>query len=272
MGAVRVPSAARRLRARSRRRGRGSELWPGRGPVDPVGGHAARMMADALWVEKLGAAEAADAMRRPAEWVQGVVDGTVDPTLDELELAVNAIGLETRVSVDATGRSWPPVAHDREKLADKIARHRALDSEMYGEAWVQRGPPQPGATARLFSAGPGRSDGGGWAAVLTRNCLFDVGATAEQLACRAGIGAERARGLASGEWKPAAGEFERILASAGVRMAIRLEEYETHDDEHQARWEADPEGYEARIEATRREIQSWQPVQRTKTAATPTTS
>ena len=226
------------------------------------------MMADALWIEKLGAAEAAEAMCRPAEWVQGVVDGTVDPTLDELEVAVNAIGLETRVSVDATGRSWPPVAHDREKLADRIARHRALDSEMYGEAWIQRGPPQPGATARLFSAGPGRSDGGGWAAILTRNCLSELGATAEQLAYRAGVGADQAGRLASGEWKPAAGEFERILASLGVRMAIRLEEYEIQDDAEQAAWEADPEEYEARIEATRREIQSWEPIPKTKTATT----
>ena len=241
-----------------RRRPPASVSGSGRRPLEPEGGQPARMMADALWIEKLTAAEAAEAMRRPAEWVQQVLSGAVDPTLDELEIALNAIGLEARISIADCGRSWPPLPrHDREKLAAKIARHRALDEEMFGEAWIQRGPPQPGATARMFGAGPGRTDGGGWAAILTRNTLSDLGITAAELGSRAGIGTEKAEHLASGEWRPPAGCFERILASVGMPMSIRLEEYETHDDEHQARWEADPAGYEARIDAIREEVHSW---------------
>ena len=227
------------------------------------------MMADGLWVEKLTAAEAAEAMRRPAEWVAGVADGTIDPTLDELEVALNAIGLETRIAINTTRPLWDMhVRHNREELADRIARNRALDEQMHGEAHVQREPPQPGAQARLYGAGPGRTDGGGWAATLTRNCLSEIGITAGELADRAGIAPELAAQLANGEWKPASGEFERILAAIGVPMAIRLEEYEWHDDAEQAAWEADPEGYEKSIEAIRAEVQSWEPIHKKQATLT----
>ena len=261
----------RRLRNLVRRatRRRDPQPWPGRDPIEPQGGQAARMMADALWVEKLTAAEAAEAMRRPVEWVQGVVDGTVELTLDELELAVNAIGLETRIAINPAGPLWDMhVRHNREKLAAKIARERALDFEMYGETWIQRGPPQPGATARLFFVGPGRTDGGGWAAILTRNCLSGIGISAEQLAARAGIPDERAEQLASGEWMPVVAEFERILAACGVPMAIRLEAYEHDDDDAHAYWESGPEDYEARINSIRQEIQSWKPIPKAQTPPT----
>ena len=242
--------------------------WPGRGPVEPVGGQAARMMSDGLWIEGLDAAGAAEAMRRPAEWVVGVAGGTIDPTLDELEVSLNAIGLETRIDINTTGPLRPMHArHNREKLAEKIARHRAL-----GEVWIQRGPPQPGAKARLFSAGPGRTDGGGWAAILTRQCLWQIGVTVEQFAARAGIAPDAAARLASGDWKPQAGHFERILAACGVPMAIRLEEYDPHDDYEQAEWEADPEGYEKQIEAIREEIQSWEPIDAAQSQTMPTSS
>ena len=151
--------ALARLRAKSRRRrppARSGVLSP---PVEPVGAQAARIMADALRIEQVTAEQAARACERDPDWVQGVIDGAVDPTLDELELALNAIGLETRVSLGLPDEPWPPaVSHDRERIADTIRRHRALDTEMYAQVWIRRTPPQPGATARLFGAGPGRQD------------------------------------------------------------------------------------------------------------------
>ena len=259
---------SRRIRNRRADRRRNSQPWPGPEPIEPLGGQAARIMEDALWIEKLSAAEAAEAMRRPVEWVQGVVDGTFEPTLDELELAVNAIDLETRIAARGGSRRLPSFAYHRQKLADKIARHRDLDLEMYGETRIQRGPPQPGATARLFGVGPGRTDGGGWAAILTRSCLSEIGITAQQLAARAGIPDERAEQLACGEWKPTVGEFERILAACGVPIAIRLEAYEHDDDDGHAYWESGPEDYEARINSIRQEVQSWKPIPITETPPT----
>ena len=249
-------------------RGRDPQPWPGRDPIEPLGGQAARIMEDALWIEKLTATEAAEAMRRPVEWVQGVVDGTVEPTLDELELAVNAIGLETRIGTRDSSRHLASSASHRQMLADKIARLRDLDFEMYGETWIQRGPPQPGATARLFFVGPGRTDGGGWAAMLTRSCLSENGITPKQLAARAGIPKKRADQLARGEWKPTVGEFERILAACGVPMSIRLEAYEHDDDDAHAFWESGPEDYEARINSIRQEIQTWKPIPQAQTPPT----
>ena len=233
-----------------------SALFPPQ--IAVAGGQAATVVGDALWVENLAVGEAAEAMRRPAEWVEGVAAGEVDPTLDELEVAVNAIGLETRVHVGLPDRRWPPAARSRQQVADNVAALRDHDMRAYGRIWVQRGPPQPGAEARLFSAGPGRTDGGGRAAILARNTLASLGVTAGQIAARAGIAADEAAELAGGGWRPAAGEFERILAACGVPMLISLDEYDFGDDERHAAWEADPAGYEARIAAIRCEVQSWQ--------------
>ena len=197
------------------------------------------------------------------EWVQGVIDGAVDPTLDELELALNAIGLETRISLGLPDEPWPPaVPHDRERIADTIRRHRALDTEMYGQMWIRRTPPQPGATARLFGAGPGRQDGGGWAAILFDNVLHGLGVSHAEFAHRAGIPPSDAQQIASGDIKPQTGDFERMLAANGVPMAIRIDIYCEDDDDEHAMWEANPEGYEATIAAIRAEFQAAQPIPR----------
>ena len=53
-----------------------------------------------------------------------------------------------------------------------------------------------------------------------------------------------------------------MLAANGVPMAIRIDIYSEDDDEEQAAWEADPEGYEATIAAIRAEFQALQPTSR----------
>ena len=231
------------------------------------------MMEDGLWVEKLDVDEAAMAMRRTPEWVQGVIDGTVDPTLDELELALNAIGLETRVSVERADKWLSSSMHNREKLAKDIARHRAQDleddMEMFGTPWVQRWPPQPGVTARMFSAGPKRTDGGGWAAILMGDVLQRILGVSEACAAeQAGLPETQIHQMASGEWRPTADQFEEIVASLGMHMGIRLEEYETHDDELHAMWEAGPDGSDDILEAKRKEVQIWMKTQKAETILT----
>ena len=257
------------LRALARRRANSRQRRPSISsgvlspPVEPIGAQAARIMADALWIEQVTVEEAARASERDPDWVQGAVDGAVDPTLDELELALNAIGLETRISLGLPDEPWPPaVPHDRERIADTIRRHRALDTKMYAQMWIRRTPPQPGATARLFGAGPGRQDGGGWAAILLHNALHGLSISHSQFAHRACIPASEAQQIATGDTKPQAGAFERMLAANGVPMAIRIDIYCEDDDEEQAMWEADPERYEAKIKAIRAEFQAAQPIPR----------
>lgn len=225
-------------------------------PIEPVGGHAARIMADALWIEELAPAEMAEACRRPAEWIEGVVDGSVDPTLDELELAVNAIGLETRISLGGVyGRKDLPT-HDRQELADRISRYRAMDMEEYGQVWIQREPPQPGVTARQFSAGPGRTDGGGKAAVLIAFAAGGLQLSASEFASRTGLSDEDVTALTLGKRRPTYSEVERILAAVGIPMAVMLEEYEWHDDELHNIWKADPTKYEEDLAALGEEVLS----------------
>lgn len=254
--------ALARRRAKSRRRRPPISSGVLSPPVEPIGAQAARIMADALWIEQVTAQEAARASGRDPTWIEGVIDGSVDPTLDELELALNAIGLETRINMGLPGHPWPSIAHDPQRIADTIKRHRELDTEMYGQVWIRRTPPQPGATARLFGAGPGRQDGGGWAAVLLHNALHGLSISHSQFAHRACIPASEAQQIATGDTKPQAGAFERMLAANGVPMAIRIDIYSEDDDEEQAAWEADPEGYEATIAAIRAEFQALQPTSR----------
>ena len=255
--------ALARRRANSRRRRPPISSGVLSPPVEPIGAQAARIMADALWIEQVTAGEAARACERDPDWVQGVIDGAVDPTLDELELALNAIGLETRISLGLPDEPWPPaVPHDRERIADTIRRHRALDTEMYAQMWIRRTPPQPGATARLFGAGPGRQDGGGWAAILLHNALHGLSISHSQFAHRACIPHSETHQIATGDTKPQAGAFERMLAANGVPMAIRIDIYCEDDNEEQAMWETDPERYESKIKAIRAEFQALQQTSR----------
>ena len=225
-------------------------------PIEPVGGHAARIMADALWIEGLTPAEMAEACRRPAEWIEGVVDGSVDPTLDELELAVNSIGLESRLNLHLPDSPPSFPTYDRSVLAGRIALARSMDMEEYGRSWIQREPPQPGATARLFCVGEQRTDGGGAAAVYISAATRRLRMTSAEFAARTGITTQEVAALISGEWRPTCMEFERILASAGVPMTIVLEEYEWHDDELHNIWKADPDKYNKQREALEDEMQS----------------
>ena len=225
-------------------------------PIEPTGGHASRVMADALWIEQVTAEEAAQACRREPTWVQGVIDGDVDPTLDEIELALNAIGLETRVSLGLPDEPWPPpVPHDRDRIAEKIRRHRELDMEMYGNVWIRRSPPQPEASARLFGAGRGREDGGGRAAILVCNVLESFGVRIADVAERVGLSSSEVERIASGAGeKPSVNAVERLLADIGVPITIRIEEYCDDDDYEHALWESDPAVYEAKIAAIRYEL------------------
>ena len=258
--------ALARLRAgrRHRRQSAGGSVLPQ--PVEPIGSQPARMMADALWIEQITAEDAARASGRDLAWTRGVIEGSIDPTLDELELALNAIGLGTRISLGLPGHPWPSIAHDPQRIADTIRRHRELDMEMYGQVWIRRTPPQPGATAHLFGAGPGRQDGGGWAAILLRDALHSLGISHDAFAHRAVIPPNDASQIASGDVKPKAGDFERMLAANGVPMAIRIDIYSEDDDDEHAIWEADPEKYEATIAAIRAEFQAAQPIPRRRRA------
>ena len=273
---TRLHISVRRLpwRARSLRRPRGRRpIWLT--PVRPVGRQAAQMMTDAMRIENIDAAELAAAAGREPAWIEAVADGRIDPTLDELELAVNAVGLETRIATliphwmpdsfwdDST--AWPTPAHDREALAERIARSRAVDSELYGETDVRRGAPQPGASARLFSAGPGRTDGGGWAAILAGNCLHALRMTSREAAVSAGWDPARCNGMQSGAFKPSCDGMEAFLACNGIRMAVRLDVYDDHDDEHHAMWLADPDGYEAVSRQIGAEVNTAWEAQKTQT-------
>ncbi len=209
-------------------------------PTEPCLTEAARMLRDGLWIEQVTPAEAAQASERTVKWIEGVLDGTVHPTLDELELTLNAIGLEMRIHPYPADEKCH-IRHAPGVIATKIQHYREVDLRVDGETIIQRSPPQPGVTRRQFSAGPKRQDGGGSAAILTALCLGStistrVSITPKKFARKAKISQTQLDELLSGDWTPTSVQFEKMLARNGIALHYRLEPYEYHDDELHYLW------------------------------------
>ena len=220
---------------------------------------AATMMSDAIFVEQVTAQEIADASGKSVEWVQDVAEGTTDPNFDDLEVTLNAIGLELRATLcDQKPNGSIINLHNPERLKRRIANEREADMYQFGTITLQRCPPQPNTTRRLFGVGSKRTDGGGRAALLAKRCNVEV----EDFGNKVGLTRQKLSSLMSGAWVPTINEFKELLAKCGKVLSLRLEPYEYHDDELQMIYEQDPEAYEKDLEAIRKEVRAydWQVV------------
>lgn len=201
-------------------------------------------------------AELASAAGCAEALVCSIETGDLDPTLDTLERIVNAVGLEIRAGSHQPSGPYRGAGVNREeveRLQKKLAALNLLREELGAGP---SGPPtgaQPDwdgrdpAPGRQFGAGPTRTDGGGWAALVVRSARAEAGVTAFQYAAAAGIGEADLDRIESGELRPPVGELARILDNAGSGLRIRLEPYDDHDDGLHLKALADPELHERRM-------------------------
>lgn len=201
-------------------------------------------------------AELANAAGCAEALVCSIETGDLDPTLDTLDRIVNAVGLEIRAGPHQPTGHYRGAGVNREeveRLQKKLTVLKRLRDELGANP---PGPPtgaqpnwdgQDPAPGRQFGAGPTRTDGGGWAALIVRSARAEAGVTACQYAAAAGIGEADLDRIESGELRPPVGELARILDNAGSGLRIRLEPYDDHDDGLHLKALADPELHERRM-------------------------
>ena len=183
--------------------------------------------------------------------VHQIESGGHDPVIDTVGRLVNVVGLELRCG----GGPEPNPAYLRvdpgevARLAGEIARTR----EFWAQFGIEKLPlpslqikwdGNPPAPPHLFGAGRGRRHEGGWAALLMGPERALLGLTEAEMADAAGISASDVDAIESGGHRPPMSEVQRILASVGVHLRVRLEMYEDHDDGLHHRALEDPEGLE----------------------------
>ena len=86
------------------------------------------------------------------------------------------------------------------------------------------------APRRPFGAGEGRSDGGGWAAVLLCSAQAEARCDTQAFAEACGVSVADLERMQTGELRLAVGELASMLARAGTGLRVRLEVYDDHDD------------------------------------------
>lgn len=206
----------------------------------------------------VSAAEMAEAAGCDATLVARIESGEHDPSLDTLERLVNSIGLELRCGPrEETNPLYSQVdLGEVQRLADDMTANR--------EFWAQfnRGPSYyppagtqaawdgtPPAPPRLFGAGPGRRDEGGWAAMLVRRLRSET-TLSTTAAAEAGISVDSFLRIETGAVRPGLAEVRRLFAARGKALWLRLEVYDPHDDVLHQRAVADPDRFEQTIRST----------------------
>ena len=205
------------------------------------------------------AAEMAEAAGCDAALVAQIESGEHDPALDTLERLVNSIGLELRCG--PRGETNPLYRQvdpgEVQRLGDDMMANR--------EFWAQfnRGPsyyPPTGTQAvwdgtplappRLFGAGPGRRDEGGWAAMLVRRLHSETTVSTAAAAAEAGIGVDGLLRIETGAVQPGLAEVQRLFAATGKALWLRLEIYDPHDDVLHQGAVADPDRFDQTLRRT----------------------
>ena len=205
------------------------------------------------------AAELAAAAQCAESLVRDIESGDLDPAVDTVERIVNSVGLELRCGPcsEANPAYSRPDGAEATRVASELIEVRAF-REQHGlgslgpprgtqRDWDGRDPAPP----RLFGAGSGRRDGGGWAALLTLSARQELRMTPARFATAAGVEEADVARIESGDLRPPLGQLRRMLTAAGIDLRVRLEVYDDHDDVLHLEALADPDGYERSIRETR---------------------
>ena len=192
--------------------------------------------------------------------VRRIEAGDLDPAMDTVERILNGSGLELRAGPGpADGLYAGPRANPAEgaRVRSSLAAARALRAELGALA---PGPP-PGALpdwdgedpapGRPFGAAEGRTDGGGWAAVLVRSAIAEARSDTAAFAQACGVDTTTLERIHTGQQRPSVGELATMLAVAGAGLNVRLEVYDDHDDGLHLSALANPERHRRRMQRAR---------------------
>ena len=208
----------------------------------------------------VGLGELADASGCASELVRRIETGDLDPTMDTVERILNGSGLELRAGPGAPdGLYTGPRANPAEaaRVRSSLAAARAFRAEL--------GAPPPGpppgalpdwdgedpAPGRPFGAAEGRTDGGGWAAVLVRSAKAETRSDTAAFAQACGTDTATMERIQTGEQRPPVGELASMLTAAGSGLHVRLEVYDDHDDGLHLSALAHPERHRRRMQRAR---------------------
>lgn len=202
---------------------------------------------EVLGVEPQELASAADC---DEALVCAIESGAFDPAMDTVERILNGSGLELRCGPGTPDRRYRGPAVD----SDEVARLRVeLAAARDFRREIGAPPPGPPAGAlpawdgtdpappRLFGAGEGRRDGGGWAALVVGLARVTAQATPGRFAEACGISGSRLGRIESGHTRPTVGELAEMLAATGEGLRVRIEVYDDHDDGLHLSARTDPE-------------------------------
>ena len=192
--------------------------------------------------------------------VRRIEAGDLDPAMDTVERILNGSGLELRAGPGpADGLYAGPRANPAEaaRVRSSLAAARAFRAELGAPA---PGPP-PGALpdwdgedpapGRPFGAAEGRTDGGGWAAVLVRSAIAEARSDTSAFAQACGVDTTTLERIQTGQQRPSVGELATMLAATGAGLIVRLEVYDDHDDGLHLGALANPERHRRRMQRAR---------------------
>lgn len=186
-----------------------------------------------------GVQQLADAAGCARSLIEQIESGETDPTLDTIERIVNASGLEVRIGLGSfvsCGNEVGPDPAEVARLRSVVEADRALRGEIGARA---AGPPvgaQPEwdgmslSPGRQIGAAEGRSDCGGWAAVLMKSAMAATHFEMKLFAQTIHVDVQTLERICSGGYRPTVGELTGLLESVGMGLSVRLEVYDDHDD------------------------------------------
>ena len=208
----------------------------------------------------VGPVELASVAGCAPELIRRIEAGALDPTMDTVERILNGSALELRAGTGASGDLYTgpaAVAAEAARVRSSLAAARAFRAELGAPA---PGPPpralpewdgEDPAPGRPFGAAEGRTDGGGWAAVLVRSAIAEARSDTQSFALACGTDTATLERIQSGEQRPPVGELASWLAAAGVGLDVRLEVYDDHDDGLHLSALAHPERHSRRMQRAR---------------------
>ena len=208
----------------------------------------------------VGPGELATASGCAPELVRRIEAGALDPTMDTVERILNGSGLELRAGPGTPGDLYTgsrPNDAEAARVRSSLAAARAFRAELGAPA---PGPPagalpdwdgEDPAPGRPFGAAEGRTDGGGWAAVLVRSAVAEARSDTQSFAQACGTDTATLERIQTGEQRPPVGELASLLAAAGVGLHVRLEAYDDHDDGLHLSALAHPDRHRRRMQRAR---------------------
>ena len=221
---------------------------------------AAMLLRTAREALDAGPVELASVAGCAPELIRRIESGALDPTMDTVERILNGSGLELRAGPGTASDLYSAPRPDADEVArvrSALAAAQAFRTELGAPA---PGPPpralpdwdgEDPAPGRPFGAAEGRTDGGGWAAVLVRSAIAEARSDPDAFAQACGTDTTTLERIQSGDQRPPAGELASMLAAAGVGLNVRLEVYDDHDDGLHLSALSHPERHRQRMQRAR---------------------